>query len=216
MGTPEPPPLLPDPSPTTEPPQQVADMRPHNPDNQAFGRAIRRRLLIGGVFILLVPLIIHFSRTWLPKLWENLHLVNFIVAGIPSILSILFAFVIDKDLEHHMRMRWRWSIVGVGLLYSTFLWHQQALSDEANTKQTNDAVTAAVTQANTHSDQKFLQMQTSVTDLGKSLGQNQESLQQQLNRTESDLDASIGKVGKPITAVPARLIFSLWNPRGCY
>jgi hypothetical protein len=174
-------------------------------------RRLVRRILVGAIFILMVRVVVHFSRRWFPTIWDDLHFVNFIVAAIPTVLSILFAFVIDKDLESHMRIRWRISIVGVGMLYSLFLWHQQDLTDRENAKQTASAIGTAVTQANAHSDKKLGEVQKQVIGLGSSLSQTQQSLQSQIGKTETDLNTSIGKVGKPEPPVPAKLVFSLWD-----
>jgi hypothetical protein len=182
------------------------------PEAEKTGRRVlRRRILIGVAFILSVPALVYFARIWAPKIWGDLHVVNFIVAAIPTILSILFAFIIDKDLGRRMRYGWRLSIIGVGMLYSLFLWHQLDLTDRANAKQTQDAIGSAVQQANAHSDQKFREIQGKVDGLGNSLNQTATEIGKQLNQTEVDLDSNIGKVGKPAPPAAAKLVFSLWS-----
>jgi len=221
MDSPDPPLLLPASSTETRvdtAPPEPETISPNGNKPSRFRRTIMRRSFIAVGVIVLSPGVVYVVRTWVPRIWGNLHIVNFIVAGIPTVLSILFAFVIDKDLERRMKAWWRVSIIGAGLLYSTFLWHQQDLTDKENARQTNEAVTSAVQQANVHSDQKFGDMQkqvtglgTSVAGLGTSLSQTEQSLQSRLDKTEHDLDASIGKVGKPAPAEHPKLIFSLWK-----
>ena len=82
--------------------------------------------------IVLCPILVYFGRIWIPKVWGDLRFVNYFVAFIPTILSILFAFIVDKDLEVRLRKVWRFSIVGCGILYSVALWHQQKLTDQDN------------------------------------------------------------------------------------
>jgi hypothetical protein len=174
-------------------------------------RIIVRRIIFGMALVILVPPAIHFARLWLPKLWGSLHIVNFVVAAIPTILSILFAFIIDKDLEHHMRKRWRLSIVAVGLLYSMFLWHQQDLTDKANAGQTESAINTAITKANAHSDQKFGEIQGTVNQLGSQVDGMGKALGNEINTATEGLNKSIGSVGKPIPADRPKLVFSLWQ-----
>lgn len=196
------------------PPEVVPDHKGHSetPESgKARRRTLMRRFLVGGIFILLVPVIVHVTRHWFPKIWDNLHFVNFIVAAIPTVLSILFAFIIDKDLESHMRFRWRLSIVGVGMLYSLFLWHQQDLTDKANADQTDKAISTAVERANAHSDQKFGEIQGRVDGLGNKVDKQSENFVSQIGKTETDLATSIGKVGKPDPPERPKLTFSLWK-----
>jgi hypothetical protein len=177
--------------------------------------------------LVLCFLVVHYGRVFGPKAWGSLRLVNTVVNLTPTLLSILFAFVVDKDLAD--RMRWRWlfriSVVAIGAGLSLLLWHQQALSDIQSGKQIKEAVTQAVTDANIHSDTQFKAVQDNVggvdkkvSAVGDSLNQTATALSTDIQRTSdaiqktSDrLDASIGKVGKPDPPVPTRLVFTLWN-----
>ena len=205
MGTPDPPlPLRPESLPEPANPEEDNERR-------KFRHTIMRRILIGVGAIALVPPLLYFSRTGLPKIWEDLHIVNFVVAAIPTVLSILFAFIIDKDLERHMKIWWRVAIVVAGLLYSTFLWHQQDLTDKQNVEQTSQAIGSAVQLANSHSDEKLTEVQRKVEDLSLMVNQNANNFIAQIGRTETDLSSSIGKVGKAEPPEPAILVFSLWD-----
>ena len=188
------------------------------PQDKPNNTRLIRRISIGAGIIVLVPILVYFARIWVPKIWANLHFVNFIVASIPTILSMLFAFVIDKDLEHHMRKRWRLSIVAVGLIYSFFLWHQQDLNDQANVKQTNDAVAAAVQTANAHTDEQFRSAnQHADAQFGavqknvKGISDQNVALSQALVTATGAINTNLGKVGKPDPPVQAALNFTLWG-----
>jgi hypothetical protein len=186
-------------------------------DKPRGGRLVRR-IMVGAAVIISIPFLVYFARIWIPKIWTNLHFVNFIVASIPTILSILFAFIVDKDLEHRMRKRWRLCIVAVGMIYSCFLWHQQDLTDQANAKQTTDAVTTAVQTANNHTDAQFkLANQHADSQFGavqkdvKGVSDQNVALSQALARATGDINTNLGKVGKPDPPVPAALNFTLWD-----
>ena len=57
------------------------------------------RMAIGAIAaVVLSPLLVHYARKYGHSVWGNLHLFSYLVNFIPTILSILFAFVIDKDL----------------------------------------------------------------------------------------------------------------------
>jgi hypothetical protein len=184
--------------------------------------AKRRRIFwivgIGMGTVILCPILVHFGRVWIPKLWGDLRFVNYFVAFIPTILSILFAFVIDKELERHMKVMWRIGIVACGFLYSAALWHQQSLTDKSNIAAQTAIVNDAVAQANAHSDTKFAAVQQNVgalggqvAGLGQSLITTTSTLSSALQKSTADLNTSIGKVGKADPPIPARLVFTLWE-----
>ena len=181
-------------------------------------KRIFRIVSIGMGVVILCPIFVHFGRIWIPKVWGDLRFVNYFVAFIPTILSILFAFVIDKDLKLHMKRMWRIGIVACGILYSVALWHQQKLTDQNNMETQKNIVYDAVNQANQHSDQQFASVQKNVgalggqvTGLGQSLGTTTSTLSSALEKSTSDLNTSIGKVGKPNPPIPATLTFTLWD-----
>lgn len=118
-----------------------------------------------------------------------------------------------------MRTRWRLSIVGVGMLYSLFLWHQQDLTDRANAKQTADAVNSAVKQANVHSDEQIGHVRDDVKEVRKDLqgsvnrddlNKTSSTITSSFSSTQTQLAAEIEKL-KPIPAERAKLQFSLYK-----
>jgi hypothetical protein len=181
-------------------------------------RVIRLVITIVGI-IFVCPLIVHFGYRFGPSMWGNLHVVNFIVAWIPFILSVLVAFVPDKELEIHMRVFWRISVIVCGLLYSATLWHAQTLADIQSAKQINDAVDQAVSKANDHSDSKFAGVNQQVGTLGnkvEGVNQQQIALDKDFAKATGDINTNLGKVGKPEPPVPAKLVFSLWDTKAIH
>jgi hypothetical protein len=174
-----------------------------------------RMVGIGMLTVIVCLVLVHFGHIWIPRAWGNLKFVNYSVALIPFVLSILFAFVIDKDLDKHVRKMWRISIVFCGLLYSLALWHQQDLTDKSNIEAQKKIVSDAVNQANQHSDEKFASVQKNVgdvkgevKDLGTSLDTTTKSLTSEVEKTSSALGMSISKVGKPDPPQLAKVQFS--------
>jgi hypothetical protein len=144
-------------------------------------------------------------------IWNDAHAINFLAAWIPSVVSVLVAFVPDKDLERRVKLRWRLSIILCGFVYSFVVWHQQDLNDRAASKTTGDAVGRAVSQANSHADEKFEGVQKQVTGIGESLDKTQKALSDEVDKSSAALTASIGKVGKPDPPEIPKLRFSLWR-----
>jgi hypothetical protein len=204
---------------------------PSAPRATAYSRRYKILRRAGYFFgsLILCFLVVHYGRMFGPKAWGSLRLVNTVVNLTPTLLSILFAFVVDKDLADRMKWRWlfRFTVISIGAGLSMLLWHQQALSDIQSNKQIQDAVTQAVTDANKHSDKQFQAVQQNVggvdrkvSAVGDSLAQTATDLSSDIQRTSdaiqktSDrLDASIGKVGKPDPPIPAKLVFSLWDAK---
>ncbi|MGB6265172.1 MAG: hypothetical protein WBF56_05450, partial [Candidatus Acidiferrales bacterium] len=177
-------------------------------------RRISRIVGIGMGAVILCPILVHFGRVWIPKMWGDLRFVNYFVAFIPTILSILFAFVIDKELERRMKMLWRVGIVLCGFLYSAALWHQQSLTDKSDIATQTAIVNDAVSRANKHSDESFAGVQKNVGDLGeevKGVNKQQVQLAQDFSKATGDIDANLGKVGRPDPPIPAKLVLSLWT-----
>jgi len=181
-------------------------------------KRILRIVITAMVAIGLCPLLVHYARKFGPGIWGNVHLFDYVVNLIPTVLSILFAFVIDKDLEAHMKKRWRASIILCGFLWSVALWHQQSLTNKQSANQINEAINKAVSYANGHSDQKFAAVDGKVDGIGqsleatdKSLASDIQSLSTDIQKTSDRLDTSIGKVGKPAPPKVPNLVFSLWE-----
>lgn len=186
--------------------------------------AIKRKQtmrIIGAcaLIILLSPILVFLGRRYGLSIWDNLHFVNFVVAWIPAFLSILVAFIPDKELEVRMRIWWRTSVILGGVFYSVFLWHQQTLTDLATTASQNQAINAAVTRANAHSDEKFRTVtnevsgvQKQVQAVGKQLNVQGVEYAKDLASATGNIDKAINTVGKPVPPPPAILTFSLWSP----
>jgi hypothetical protein len=167
----------------------------------------------------LLVLLLRAAYLYVPGLWEDPHTINFLAAWIPAILSILVAFVPDRELQMRRRILWRFCVIFCGVFYSGVLWHQQVLTDETNSAANAALLSGSVTQANRHSDEKFAGLQqtvgvveTQVTDLGESLKTTTSTLSEAVVRTSEQLNASIGKVGKPDPPPLAKVGFSLWDP----
>ena len=141
--------------------------------------------------------------------WDSPHLINFLASWIPLVFSILFAFVPSgREMKHEwVKWTWRTGVIAVGLFCSVLLWHQQAVNDEASTLQINHAVSTAVSSANSHTDQKFSGVATQVDSVQQKI----QDIGKELEQDANNIDANIGKVGKPAPAVRPKLDFSLWN-----
>ena len=176
-------------------------------------RIILRRIAIYIISIGSCCILVYYGRIYAPKIWVSVQIVNFLVNSTPTILSILFALFIDKDLEIRTKKRWKIGIVACGIIWSILLWHRQTLADKQSNEQIQNAVNSAVQKSNEHSDQKFAPLQAQVTDLGKNLDVTTKTISSALNKTTTDLDRSIGKVGKPEPPESAKLQFSLWKDK---
>lgn len=179
--------------------------------NAAVRMSQRLPLIVGGVGFGLCAFAFLVSGLYLD--WNSTKLINFLAAWIPFALSVLFAFVPSgKEMKHQLtKWGWRGAVVIVGFLWSAMLWHQQDLSDQVNSKQTKEAIGAAVSQANQHADSQFAKVkenlggvQSQVTGLGQSLSS-------ALEKSTSELNNNLGKVGKPDPPALAKLSFSLWK-----
>ncbi|MGD0295043.1 MAG: hypothetical protein ABSB30_14440 [Terracidiphilus sp.] len=174
-------------------------------------RIILRRIAIYVLSVGLCCVLVYYGRIDAPRIWGSLKIVNFLVNSTPTILSILFALFIDKDLEIRTKKRWKIAIVACGVIWSILLWHQQTLADKQSNEQIQGAVNSAVQKSIEHSDQKLIPLQAQVTDLGKNLDITEKTITTALEKTKTDLDSSIGKVGKPEPPELAKLQVSLWK-----
>jgi hypothetical protein len=152
--------------------------------------------------------------------WDSPPLINFLSSWIPFVLSILLAFVPSgKEMKHRwVKYTWRSAVVLIGFTWSLILWHQQILANVSNIAANKVLLTDAITQSNIHSDQQFGKVQENVgtvqkqvTGLGQSIDTTTKTISSDLEKTQAELDASIGKVGKPDPPIPAKLTFTLWD-----
>ncbi|MGA2896490.1 MAG: hypothetical protein ABSE27_02690 [Acidobacteriaceae bacterium] len=146
--------------------------------------------------------------------WNNATAFNFIAAWIPAVIGVVVAFVPERDLEHHIRIRWRYTIAGVLFLWSVSLWRQQTLSAIESSQQITTAITQAVAKANDHSDSKFAGVNQQVGTLENKLegvNRQQIALDNDFAKATGDINTNLGKVGKPEPPPLASLQFSLWR-----
>jgi hypothetical protein len=173
--------------------------------------SLRTPLVVGGIGFTMCCFA--FLAFGLYIFWNSPKLINFLAAWIPFVLSILFAFVPSGREMKHQWIRWGWrgGVVIIGFFWSIMLWHQQDLSDKANSKQTQEAIGSAVTKSNEHADKRFDQVQENVGGVQKQVTGLGQSLSSALEKSTSELSSNLGKVGKPEPPVPAKLKFSLWG-----
>ena len=147
--------------------------------------------------------------------WNNPKLINFLAAWIPFVLSLLLAFVPEREMNTRKRIIWRSSVVGIGFIWSVVLWHQQVIVDESARQDQIKIVTTAVTQSNQHSDLQIgmvrsdLQgVKNDVQDVKKDL---EVEISDTISKSTSRISESIGKVNKPIPPELATLQLSLYG-----
>lgn len=140
--------------------------------------------------------------------------INYAVALVPVVLSILIAFVPDLRKAH---MAWRVSIVAIGLIWSVLLWRQQALTDEAQ----NNAITNVVRDANEHSDQRIAEVRqdleharehsdTQIGNVRTDLKETARTFVEIVSKNASDLSKKIDST-KPVPPEKAKLEFSFYT-----
>jgi hypothetical protein len=147
--------------------------------------------------------------------WNDSNFVNFFVAWIPFVLSILLAFIPDSAMKIHWRIVWRSGVILGGLFYSVLLWHQQSLIANATREEQRSLLASSVTSANQHSDQQIAGVRSDVQGVKADVQEVQKKLETQsdaISKSASTLSESIGKVGKPDPPKKAELQFSFWEP----
>ena len=173
----------------------------------------RFRYVVGAVAaaLLVCPALILAGRAYLPKLWNDLHFVNFVVAWIPFVLGVLVAFVPDRELERRLRIGWRIVVILCGLIYSAVLWHEQALTDASSNKAQQELLAKAIGEANKHADEQFGRVHGEVQDVNKGLNQTKKDLVEVVQDTSSALGVTIGKVTQQQPPELASLSVSLYT-----
>ncbi len=150
-------------------------------------------------------------------LWENASVINWLVAWIPFVISVLLAFLPDKEMEPATRIKWRVAVIACGLGYSMLLWHQQTLTQQLAAHDQALLLGNAVDKSNQHSDKQIENVRKDIKgDLaGKAskadLAEMANKITDRVGRSTSDINASIGKVNKPEPPELARLQFTLWK-----
>lgn len=141
------------------------------------------------------------------KRWNDPNFVNFLVAWIPFVLSILLAFIPDSAMKILWRIIWRSGVILGGLLYSALLWHQQSLTAAAAKEDQRQLLSYAVNNANTHSDEKIGSLSRDVQGVKKDL---ENTIGATISQSTSSLSKTIGSVGKSQPPEKAKILFSLW------
>ena len=182
--------------------------------------SLKRVWLVFGGGVIAAAVLLGTLWGWLHK--DDPRFVNYSVALVPVILSILIAFVPDLRKAH---MAWRIAIVGIGMLWSVLLWRQQVISDQ----QQSDALMHVVETANKHTDQTVAKAndhtdtevgmvrddlkanRTRSDEQNSALKQDVGTLASLIAKQDADLTASMNKVGRPDPPERPRFIFSLWG-----
>jgi hypothetical protein len=131
--------------------------------------------------------------------WENADLINFLVAWIPFTVSILIAFIPDKELRMSRRIAWRIGIIICGLVYSILLWHQLGLTEKLAAQDQKRLLSDAIDKSNQHSDEK----------MGKLRDELKDAIADTVTKSTSRLTQDISKVMPPVPEF-AKLQFSFY------
>jgi len=131
----------------------------------------------GVVIAILVVVVLAFCLIYGPPLasgtraaWNNEQYINFWVAWIPFAISILLAFLPDRDMKPAARVSWRVLVILCGLFYSILLWHQQRLAANSSSHQQEQILNQAVTQSNNFTGQKIGAVQQDVQGVKNDIG----------------------------------------------
>lgn len=144
--------------------------------------------------------------------WNDPKLVSFLAAWIPTVGSIIIAFVPESRMTLAKKLIWRSTVIAVGFIWSMVLWHQQVITELANEKTQEAIVGKAIGASNEHSDSQISSVRTDIGEIKKDVGGLQKNIQATLSQSEKNLTRSITEVGKPVPPQPVRLIASLWSP----
>ncbi len=144
--------------------------------------------------------------------WNDVRLFRFLADWIPFVLAILIAFFPMEKMSTTKKILWRTSLISAGFIWSAVLWHEQSISDARALADQQAAISAALAQANQHSDEKIAEVRgdvKKVQDTAETLKINLGDVSKQVAKTENNLNGSISKVG---TVPPryAQLKFTLW------
>jgi len=188
------------------------------PDEKISGMATKKLSLRPALFIAAVEVsfciaafLCRIAYLYLPSLWSDPHTINFLAAWIPAVLSVLVAFIPDKELEVKRRIAWRAGVIVCGVFYSVVLWHQQSLTDQSNGAANAKLIGDAVAQANQHSDEKFKSVTDQVQKVGEQVGTKTKELGDAFDRAAGEIKGGLGKIGKPELPGNAEFQFSLWR-----
>jgi hypothetical protein len=175
--------------------------------------SLRLPLRLAGVQILacIGVVVLRVIYVYGATFWQNATAINFIAVWIPAAIGIAVAFVPDKDLERHMRLRWRLTIATFFVLWSVVLWRQQVLTEQNERIQQAALLNSAVTQSNFYTGQQFDKTQGQITEVKNSVAETEKDLDSRVDQSTSTISTDLGKVGKPDPPEPAKLQFTLWK-----
>lgn len=178
----------------------------------------RRFVIFAGIIVGLCAMVA--LRRFIAFRWENTNFINFLAAWIPFVLSILLAFIPDKDMKMPKRIAWRTAVVVCGLFYSLLLWHQQTLVQRQSETDQARLLKEAVDQSNQHSDNQIADVRKDVKgvkgdikDIKGDLATTTRDLGNLVNKSKSDISSSIEKISKPVPPELAQLQFSFFSDR---
>jgi hypothetical protein len=143
--------------------------------------------------------------------WNDGRIVNFLAAWIPFVLSILLAFVPEREMTTIKKLLWRSSVIAVGFAWSVVLWHQQVIADQQAKSDQQQIVADAVGKSNQHSDQQIGAVRTDVQGVKSDMQAVKRDLENKfgeaISKSTSSLSESIVKAGKPELA---HVQFTFW------
>lgn len=120
--------------------------------------SLRRPFTLAGIGAVLC------AAAWTAKgiylFWNDPKLVNFLAAWIPTVGSIVVAFVPEHEMSPAKKYIWRSSVILVGFAWSLVLWHQQVVTESTSLADQQRIVGEAVTQSNAHSDDQLGKLKT--------------------------------------------------------
>src|SRR5579885_105622 len=126
----------------------------------------RKRLLVTGLCVGLCVL----TGIGIRLFWNDAKVINFLAAWIPTVGSVIIAFVPESNMTAVRKWIWRTSVILIGVAWSAVLWHQQVIA-ESTTKQDQTAiVTDAVSKSNAHADEQIGHVREDVGKVQKVLG----------------------------------------------
>ncbi len=172
------------------------------------------RLAAIQVLACIVVVIARVVYVYGPAFWQNTTAVNFIAAWMPALIGVVVAFVPDKDLERHVRLRWRLTVAACFVGWSVVLWHQQTLTEASDKKGREELVTAAVEKSNVHADSKFHEVETQVGEVKDGLKTTEDRISTKLDQATSAFSSGLKGVGKPDPPELAKLQFTFMDDSG--
>lgn len=173
--------------------------------------------IVAAVVVAICLVIVLLRHLYIIGWWEDPTIINFFAAWFPFAVSILLAFIPDKEMKVNTRIAWRVSVIAFGLMYSLVLWHQQSLMQTLAERDQKQLLGEAITQSNQHSDGQIGSVRNDVkgvkSDVGgikSDLHDTAKSLSEMFAKSTLDITTRLSKVGKPDPPERAVITFTLW------